>query len=268
MHRPLSAADFPPRGETRRLGRAVHCLENIDSTNAFLLMHAPELPDGTLAVAEHQTAGRGRLRRVWSAPRGSSILLSALLHEPPDSGLLREATLLACVAVCDAVQSAAGISAAVRWPNDVVIAGRKLAGVLAESTPLPDGRRALVVGIGLNCLQQRGHFHGVLSERATSLEIESAAAIDRPAVARALVVQFDHCLWRAAQAGGLARLRQEWLDRCDDRGQPVTLLSQDHTHRGTIVDIDSAGDLVVQLDSGERRAFEAATTTRRWSAAG
>src|SRR5262245_2034057 len=158
MHRPLCASDFPPPGELRRLGRAVHCFANIDSTNAFLLSHAAELPDGTLAVAEHQTAGRGRLRRVWSAPRGSSVLLSVLLHESADSGLLREASLLACVATCNAVESDAGIIAAVRWPNDVTVAGRKLAGVLAESTPLPDGRRALVIGIGLNCLQQRGHF--------------------------------------------------------------------------------------------------------------
>jgi BirA family biotin operon repressor/biotin-[acetyl-CoA-carboxylase] ligase len=268
MHRPLSAADFPPPGRLRRLGRAIHCFETIDSTNAFLLANAGTFPDGTLAVAEHQTAGRGRLRRVWAAPRGSSILLSVLLHEPPDSGLLREATLLACLATCNAVQAASGQVSAVRWPNDIVIGGRKLAGVLAESTPLPDGRRALVIGIGLNCLQQRGHFHGVLTERATSLEIESAAAIDRAAVARAMVEQLDRSLARATEAGGLAGLRQEWLERCDDRGQPVTLLSQDHTHRGTIVDIDSAGDLIVQLDTGERRAFEAATTTRRWSAAG
>ena len=268
MHRPFTTADFPPPGELRRLGRSVHCFKNIDSTNAFLLSRAGELPDGALALAEHQTAGRGRLRRVWSAPRGSSILLSLLLHESAESGLLRDATLLACVATCNAVQIAVGITAAVRWPNDVVISGRKLAGVLAESTPLPDGRRALVIGIGLNCLQQPGHFDGVLTQRATSLEIESAAAVDRGAVARALIHALDQSIERASDAAGRARLRQDWLARCDDRGQPVTLLSEDHTHRGTIVDIDPAGDLIVQLDTGERRAFEAATTTRRWSAAG
>jgi BirA family biotin operon repressor/biotin-[acetyl-CoA-carboxylase] ligase len=245
----------------------VHHFESIDSTNAFLLSRAAQFPDGALAVAEHQTAGRGRLRRSWSAPRGSSILLSALLHERADSTLLRDATLAASLATCRAVAAATACTPSVRWPNDVVIDGRKLAGVLAESTPLPDGRRALVIGIGLNCLQQRAHFDGDLSSKATSLEIESTLAIDRAAVARELIRQLDSAISAATTVAGRAELRNDWLARCGDRGQPVTLLAGRQTHRGTIVDIDPAGDLLVQLDTGERRAFEAATTTRRWSAA-
>lgn len=267
MHRPLSIADFPPPGELVRLGRAIHCFETIDSTNAFLLSHAAGLFDGALAVAEQQTAGRGRLRRTWAAPRGSSVLLSVLLHEAVNSKLLRDATMVASLATCRAIEDSTGCRPTVRWPNDLVIGRRKLAGVLAESTPLADDRRALVIGVGLNCLQQRGHFAGELAEKATSLEIESATAIDRGAVARALVRQLDRALTRAANAGGLAEARGEWLARCEDRGQPVTLLVGRQTHRGTIVDIDPGGDLIVQLDTGERKAFEAATATRHWPAA-
>jgi BirA family biotin operon repressor/biotin-[acetyl-CoA-carboxylase] ligase len=267
MHRPLTIADFPPPSELVRLGRAIHCFETIDSTNAFLLMHAGGLFDGALAVAEQQSAGRGRLQRTWAAPRGSSVLLSVLLHEATDSSLLRDATLVASLAACRAVEGTTGCRPAVRWPNDLVIGMRKLAGVLAESTPLGGGRRALVIGIGLNCLQQRGHFDGELAERATSLEIESSVAIDRGVVARELVRQLDRVLTRAADVRGSAELREEWRARCEDRGRSVTLHVGHQTHRGTIVDIDPVGDLIVQLDTGERKAFEAATATRHWAAA-
>lgn len=266
MHRPLSNDDLPTQGELSRLCGPRFFFPQIDSTNAFLLQSAATLPDGVIASAEFQEAGRGRLGRNWLAPRGSSILLSILLREPPSSPLLALSAMLASLAACQAIETQTDLQPFVRWPNDLVIHDRKIAGVLAESTPLADARRALVVGIGINCLQQRGHFRDDLSNKATSLEIESIHSIDRAAIARELVTQLD-ARFASSSPAALTAARKEWLARCNDRGKPVTLLTKNGPRSGTILDIDVEAGLLVQLDTGERRLFEAATTTRLWEPA-
>jgi BirA family biotin operon repressor/biotin-[acetyl-CoA-carboxylase] ligase len=174
---------------------------------------------------------------------------------------------LASLAACEAIEVLTDTHPFVRWPNDLVIGERKVAGVLAESTPLDDGRRAVVIGIGINCLQQVGHFDAELAAKATSLEIESQSAIDRVAIARELVLRLDARWAGAGIADGLKESRAAWLARCNDRGSPVTLRTRHGMQRGTIVDIDVDGGLLVHLDSGERCVFEAATTTRIWEPA-
>ncbi|MGE0480986.1 MAG: biotin--[acetyl-CoA-carboxylase] ligase [Phycisphaerae bacterium] len=255
-------------------------LAEIDSTNAFLLKHAAALPDGTIATAEVQTAGRGRQGRRWSAPRGSSVLLSALLHEPAGSVLHAWATLVAALAVRDGIAASTECRPTLRWPNDLVVGRRKLAGVLAESAPFParepGGRidaaiaaggatRALVIGIGVNCLQQRGHFSAELAEKATSLEIESQKPVARTAVAAAILRALDAWLTTAAAgAAGREQLRSAWRSHCQDIGNHVRVTEDGRAYSGTVLDINDEGDLILQLDEGGRRHFGAAITTRAW----
>ncbi len=258
----LTAAALLPRGPLGRLGRPLLLVDQVDSTNAQLLARAAELPDGTVLCAECQSAGRGRLGRRWEAPRGASVLMSVLLREPRESPLPAQATMLAAVAACAAVESATTCSLAVRWPNDLFVQRRKLGGVLVEVITPPGwtGERALVIGIGLNCLQHRGHFPPALAESATSLELEVAAPVDRPAVARELLVALDRWLTVAARRG--PELALAWRRRCGDYGARVQLAENGQSYAGTVVDIDEAGNLVVQLAEGGRRQFAAATTTR------
>ena len=224
--------------------------------------------DGAIACAEHQSAGRGRHGRRWDAPRGSSVLLSVLLLESSDSPLLRQAAMLASLAACEAVASASNCEPAVRWPNDVVLNGRKLGGVLAESFAMPPAgrrasqQRALVIGVGINCLQHAGHFQADLAERATSLDLESQQPVDRAAVAGRLVERLDARLASHAEPGGSARLVSAWKSRCIDIGTHATLRQDADVFAGTVIDIDDHGDLIVQLDQGGRRHFGSATTTR------
>lgn len=262
MHRPLAASDLLPRGPLRRLGQRILVHDAIDSTNALLLARAAEAGDGAVAWAEFQTAGRGRLGRRWLAPRGSSVMFSVLLHEPADSPLLAVATLAGAVAACEAIEAACDCTPAVRWPNDIVLRGRKAGGVLAESCPLPAGR-ALVIGIGLNCLQQRGHFPPELADAATSLELESTQPVDRAAVAAGCLARLDDWVVRVgAGPAGRADLHRAWRARCGDVGLRVSLEHDGRTYRGTALDITDNGDLLVQLDEGGRRHFAPATTTR------
>jgi BirA family biotin operon repressor/biotin-[acetyl-CoA-carboxylase] ligase len=263
-HRPLTATDLLPRGPLRRLGQRVFVHDQLDSTNRFLLEQAGELGDGALAYVEFQTAGRGRLGRRWEAPRGSSVLLSVLLHEPADTPLLSLGALLAAVAACEAVEDVTDCTPGVRWPNDLVRHGRKLGGVLAESCALAaPARRAVIIGIGINCLQQRGHFKGALAQSATSLECECAQPVSRAAVAAALVARLDHWLATCGdQPTGWTAVRSAWQARCEDVGTRVTLEHDGRTYSGTALEISDAGDLVVASDDGTRRQFAASNTTR------
>jgi BirA family biotin operon repressor/biotin-[acetyl-CoA-carboxylase] ligase len=267
--RPLTAADLLPGGPLRRVGRHLMTFAEIPSTNAWLLDGADELPDGTVAWAEYQSGGRGRQGRRWLAPRGSSLMVSVLFLEPERSPLLHTGTMLAAVATCQAVDACSTCCPELRWPNDLFVAGRKLGGVLAESRRVSASRdaarasRALVIGIGLNCLQQPGHFPPELAGLATSLEIECREPVDRAAVARTVLERIDGWLFRLeSSADGSSALRAAWLQRCHELGARVTLYHDGREHRGTVLEITGECDLLVQLDDGGRRQFAAATTTR------
>ncbi len=266
--RPLSADDLLRGGALSVLGRQVLVFDEVDSTNSALRKRAAELPDGTIAHAELQSAGRGRQGRRWETPRGAGVLLSVLLHEPAATPLRACAAMFASVALCEAVESIAALAPGVRWPNDVTLAGRKLAGVLVESTRVVRAAAAsqsLVIGIGLNCLQQRGHFAGELAQRAISLEIASPRPVDRAAVAAALVARLDAWVARLrTEAGAAADVRRAWRQRSADIGGHVRLRQADARFAGTVIDVDESGDLVVQLSEGGRAHFGAATTTREW----
>ena len=177
--------------------------------------------------------------------------------DPPevDPGTL---TLAAGVATCDAVVAAAtDIEATIRWPNDVCVRGRKLAGTLIESRSL-QGERAYVIGVGVNCLQHAGHFDESLRGLATSLEAESRDVISRLTVARRLLIELDR--WLAERPDAQA-LRQAWLDRAEPLGQHIHLRQAGHDYVGVTVDVDPAAGLVVQLAGGGRRVFDPATTS-------
>lgn len=294
MHRPLQWSAVAPVGPLARLGREFLHFSEIDSTNTHLLRRAAELPDGCIAIAESQTAGRGRLGRTWRSPRGASVMLSVLLHEPADSPLRAAASWVAGLAACEAIDRATPCRPRLRWPNDLVIGTRKLGGILVETTPLsasagsnapaeadsdeqpPQMQNpksgiqnrngvAIVLGIGINCLQQRGHFADELATKATSLEIESTQPIDRCAVARELIAALDVRIADALRdESALETARQAWLARCADIGEPATFIRDGREYRGIVREFVGDGDMLVRLDDGEEMRFEAAKTTRLW----
>jgi BirA family biotin operon repressor/biotin-[acetyl-CoA-carboxylase] ligase len=247
----------------RRAGRSIEVLETVGSTNEYALsLIARGVRDGHVVFAEHQTAGRGRHGRSWQSPRGASVMGTVLLIEsvegPVPSGEVLG--LIAGIATADAILEATGLTALIEWPNDVLVNGRKAAGVLVESRTTGAGRRAFAVGVGINCLQHRDHFPLELRRRATSLDMESGVAVDREGVAGALLGRLDG--WLAdAERWSPAAVREVFMARSLSFGQAIRLRHGGEEYSGDVLDLDPSASLVVQLDVGERRVFPAAETT-------
>lgn len=224
--------------------REVRWFTEIDSTNQYVLDEAVAgAPEGLVAVADLQTAGRGRLGRRWEAPSGSSLLASVLLRPSLPMGSLHLVTAAAGVAAARAVLRLAGILAGLKWPNDLVVNGRKLAGVLAETLPGP----ALVLGMGLNVRWES--FPAELAGSATACNLESETEIRQPDLLVAWLREFEGLLGSLADDGGAA-LRSAYLACSATVGRRVRVDLPERFFEGRAVDIDDDGHLIVMLDNG------------------
>ena len=229
------------------LWRSLEVVPEIGSTNAALLAAAAEdAPEGTVLVAEHQAAGRGRLDRVWTSPPGAGITVSFLLRPDVPSARRGWLSLLTGVALAEAVGEVPGVRASLKWPNDLLAAGgAKLAGILAEV-----GNGAVVVGVGLNVSTRADE----LPETGTSLALEAGRPVDRAAVLLQFLRGFErrYLLWVQALgdpvSSGLAR---DYLAWCSTVGADVVVTLPDgSTLEGVAESVDWDGRLVVRTAQG------------------
>lgn len=224
---------------------AVHRFVSIDSTNRYLLDLGSTDPtvDGVVAIADHQTAGRGRRGRVWDARPNSSLLFSVLLQ--PRAGLSPVLMSHAMgLAVIDACESVGGLSATLKWPNDVLVGERKLAGVLAEAVTSGGEIQAVVVGCGLN-LNWQGRLPPPLRDGAVSADEVAGRAIDRDSLLSAILRSLDQ--WLNAEP---ADLSAAYRKACGTLGRTVRVELADGTKEGTVEDIDADGALVLRCADG------------------
>ena len=248
----------PPR-PTKRVGRRIVTLAECTSTNDLALAELDRTRDGDVFLAEYQTAGRGRLGNRWEAPRAGSILLSVRLVEQYSTARWARLSLAAGIAVHDAVRRAAGVLATLKWPNDVLVGAKKLAGILIEAKPHQGDTHLAAVGIGINCLQHRGHFPPELRDRATSLDLESDQPVDRREVVRCLIAALDRWLDPQALAEP-QRLKDEWCRRSRLIGSRLRLRESNKIYSGIVVDLDPDAGILVALDEGAQRLFCPLTT--------
>ncbi len=225
-----------------RLGR-------VDSTQAVAFALAADgAADGTVVVADSQTAGRGRRGRSWLDEPGASLLASIVLRPRLDPVRLPGLSLAAGIAVAEALTRAAGLSPRLKWPNDVLVGGRKIAGILLESrlTGAPEsGRVTAVLGVGVNLSQRL--FPADLAQRATSVWLVSGRLVDRDALLAALIDALRE--WRRRlEYRGFAPVRARWRALADTLGRTVTVDGVS----GVAVDIDVDGALIVNDAEGRR----------------
>ena len=210
-----------------------------------LLLEGSGLPEGAVAATDHQTAGRGRLGRVWEAPPGSSVLLSVMLH-PPAERHWPELSLLGGIAAAEAVEGMIGLSAQVKWPNDVMVDRRKVAGVIAEAR-----ETTVVLGIGINVTQTRDELPPGASTEAGSLRTIMGRAHDVAALAGSLLYRLER-LYDTWRHGGLRDVYAELGSRNFLFGRRVVVDGRP----GTAAMIGHDGRLEVHLDGGETLPVE------------
>ncbi len=220
-----------------------------DDARAWALADPPA-PHGAVVLAEEQTAGRGREGRSWLAARGSSLLFSVVLR-PRAAAHLPQYMMVGGLAVYDALAPLVGEPLALKWPNDVLIGGRKVCGVLAEGVWLGQTLAAVILGVGINV---HPHFGG--PKEAVSVEEGCGCAVERVALLRETLAHLDAY---SAQVGAEA-LWQAWRARLSTLGQRVTVCPRDGAppFHGLAEAVTVDGALIVRLASGERRTVRAA----------
>jgi BirA family biotin operon repressor/biotin-[acetyl-CoA-carboxylase] ligase len=229
------------------LVRRVVVLASTGSTNDDLRRLASEgAPEGTVVVAEHQTAGRGRLGRVWESPEGVGLYLSLLLRPTEPAEFLGRYAIAAAVGVCAACRELAGDGVAIKWPNDVLSGGRKLAGILAELRQSAAGTE-LVMGIGMNVNHESSDFPDELAATATSLRLVHGAPLSRETVAEALLRSVGDAIDRL-RAGAWPEVVERFLRYAPDAAGRTVRLASGMT--GITSGLDATGALAVTTSEG------------------
>ena len=245
----LGALEIGPLLNTHDLGQTLHCSEELPSTND----RARELADagaahGEVVVAESQTAGRGRRGRAWASPAGRNLYLSVILRPNLPPQRAPELTLVASVAACDACRKA-GVEVGIKWPNDLLVGERKVAGILTELSAEPDLVHWVVLGIGVNLNSGSGDFPADLRGVATSLSIERGQPVPRALFAAALLSELEQWLDRHA-AEGFGPVREAWRERSVTLGREVRVDADGGEISGVAEDVDASGALLVRGRSG------------------
>jgi BirA family biotin operon repressor/biotin-[acetyl-CoA-carboxylase] ligase len=241
----LTPLELRPLLGTRDLGQVLHCFDEVSSTNdvARELAEA-EAAHGEVVVAERQTAGRGRRGRPWASPPGRNLYLSAVLRPDLPPQRAPEITLVASVALCDVARQA-GVAAGIKWPNDLMASGRKLAGILTEMASEPDRLSWVVLGVGVNLNARPEDFPPELRAEATSVAIERGQPAPRALFAAALLKALEEWLDRHADAG-FEPVREAWRERSVTLGRPVRVSTEGRDLEGVAEDIDESGALLVR----------------------
>ncbi len=233
--------------KTRIIGREIVYRESVMSTmdEAFALA-VNGAAEGTVVCADVQGRGRGRMGRVWSSPQGKGVYLSVILRPQMPPSQVARLTLLSAVAACEAVNRVSGVGAGIKWPNDLLVRGRKLAGILTELNAEFDRVRFVVIGIGINVHGGRGHLPAV----ATSLKQELKRDVSRVEVAREVLRSLEQWYTRALKSG-FPVVFERWKELSVTIGRRVSLRGPEGIREGEAVGLDEDGGLLVRLDSGE-----------------
>jgi BirA family biotin operon repressor/biotin-[acetyl-CoA-carboxylase] ligase len=234
--------------DTSHIGRRVFVYDEVESTNSLAASFASPEHDGLVIVARHQSAGRGQHGRMWTSKPGSSLLLSVVLHPPPELRRPCILTAWAAVAVGDSVLSLSGAQARIKWPNDLLIRGKKVCGILIEQTT------ATVVGIGLNLNQTADEFADAGLPDATSLLLLSSKVTELRSAVETVVMALN-AEYRRLLGGERVAVEADWKWRTGLLGRQIALERMDGTFLHGRLKEMSFDALELELPGGEVRAI-------------
>ena len=233
---------------TKWAGKTVHFARETDSTNLWIKRLAKEgASEGTLALAEFQSAGRGRLGRSWEVPEGTSVMMSILLRPKFEPQYAPTLTLVMGMAVAKAVKSL-GFDVSIKWPNDVVVSHKKICGILTEMG-VRDGKiDYAVIGVGINVNIRE--FPEEMADKATSLYLESGREFDRSQIPGLVMEAFEEYYEKFAATCDLSGLKEEYESILANYNQPVRVLDPKEPFEGVALGITSTGELRVRKEDG------------------
>ena len=238
------------------LHNQIQYYEELASTNLKALELAKQgAAGGTVVVAARQTAGRGRMRRKWESPEGKGLWFSVILRPTIAAEYCAQITLLAAVAAAQALQRLTNKNFSIKWPNDIMLDGKKICGILAEMALAADGSiEYAVVGIGININMSSEDFGALLT--ATSLYLATGIEYEHEQVLKAFLDEFD-LLYSHWHCCGFALIRQDWLDYNCTLGHKVTVRDNDtEIYSGVAEDMDDYGSLLVRNAAGKIESFD------------
>jgi len=243
--------------DTQWAGREIVYFPETDSTNRRARMLAQEgAAHGTLVLADSQTAGRGRRGRGWISPAGEGIFMSLLLRPNVHPSQVAKLSLLTALAVAEAICAETGLDARIKWPNDIVIAGRKVCGLLLEMTADESAVYDVVAGVGINVHQKE--FDAEIAHTASSLDLLAGKTFSRAALVRAFLSAFEEAMALADE-----EMMAQYVARSATLGQRVQVIGLTGTFTGVAKGVTDSGSLLVEDEEGAVREVLAADVSVR-----
>ena len=249
----LTPSEIKPLLKTKWIGKKIHYFETLDSTNSQayqLALNGAE--EGEVVVAESQERGKGRLGRHWFSPPFLNLYLSVVLRpniSPHQASLI---TLMAAVATADAIRKFSGLLPLIKWPNDILLGGRKVAGLLNEIQSEMDRIHFVILGIGINLNMDEKMFSEEIKSIATSLKIEMGQTISRKNFLQSLLQELENW-YTIFMKQGSTMILKAWRDRAQLKGRQVKVTSFGEILIGVAVDVDSDGALILEMADGKRK---------------
>lgn len=241
----LSAESITANLNTRVIGRRVIYYPQVASTNDVARQEAQQgAAEGTVVIADEQTAGRGRIKRVWLSPRGN-ISLSIILR--PSLSHLPYLIMVASLAVVRSIELVTGLKAQIKWPNDILINGKKVCGILIENEVRGSALAFAVIGIGINLKLSLADFPEVAAA-ATCLADELGKEVSRLEMIRSLLVEFERLYLMLSDRGEF--IFREWQSRLITLGRKVRVISGDSVLAGIVESVATDGSLLLRLPDG------------------
>ena len=238
------------RGKTKVIGRDIRVFRDTTSTNDIVEKLARDgVKEGVVVFAESQTKGRGRLGRKWVSPRGKGLWFSVLLRPKLRPQAVTQLTIASATALVRAIHSQTGLHSEVKWPNDILIRGRKVAGILTEMKAELDGVNYALLGIGLDVNVAGNEFPPDLRKLATSLRIETGEAMVRAELATKILGELDRDYARIC-SGQFESLADEWEEQCSTIGRDVAIRIGERRLTGRAESLDADGALLLRTQHG------------------
>ena len=230
--------------------REIIVYQEVSSTNTVAqTMALNGAKEGTIVISKFQTLGRGRMQRQWVCPTGKGILMSMILRPKLSIQFTSQLTLLTSVAMTETIRKITRCEAGIKWPNDIVLGGKKVCGILAQSNISINDTGYVIIGIGLNVNQDESQLPTDCKETSTSLRLEMGQKVSRHNVLNQFIIIWDKH-YQMFLEKGYPYLREKWIENNITLGEYVSINRGDGSNEGLAIDISERGGLILSLPNG------------------